>query len=233
MLTTESKGILLYMEHTPEIQKQYFQFAYQTGSDIWSHIPYRYRAEQMLPPLEKDSLILDIGAGRGLWAMKLAQQGFKVLGIDYVESIVTKVNNRIAEEGYQDRARFMVGNALDIPFVENGFDMVTDIGTLQHIQSHQWNTYTKEVSRVLKQHGYYLNISLSRKTNNFLGWHPRSDADGDFTKFGVHYHFFNETEITQIFEKEFNIIDQQFESYDSHSDPNDDIVLVFTLMQKK
>lgn len=221
------------MEHSPETQKQYFQFAYQTGSDIWSHIPYRYKAEQMMPPIEKDSLILDIGAGRGLWAMKLVSLGFKVLGIDYIESIVTKVNARIQEEGYQDRARFMVGNALEIPFVNEGFDMVTDIGTLQHITHNNWPQYTNELKRVLKPHGYYLNVSLSRKTNSFLGWSPRSDNNGDFSKFGVHYHFFNENEINTIFENDFMIIDQQFERYDSQSDPNDDIVLVFTLMQKK
>lgn len=221
------------MEHSPEIQKQYFQFAYQTGSDIWSHIPYRYKAEQMLPPIEKDSLVLDIGAGRGLWAMKLVEHNFKVLGIDYIPSIVEKVNKRIAEEGYQDRARFMVGDALDIPFINHGFDMVTDVGTLQHITSNNWTQYTQELTRVLKSHGYYLNISLSRKTNRFLGWNPRTDTTGDFAKFGVHYHFFSEQELYSIFENNFTIIDQQFESYDSHSDPADDIVLVFTLMQKK
>lgn len=221
------------MEYSPETQKQYFQFAYQTGSDIWSHIPYRYKAEQMLPPIEKDSLILDIGAGRGLWAMKLVQHGFKVLGIDYIESIVAKVNKRIQEEGYQDRARFMVGNALEIPFVNEGFNMITDIGTLQHITKENWSQYNKEILRVLKPHGYYLNVSLSRRTNNFLGWNPRSDDGGDFTKFGVHYHFFNENELNEIFENDFVIIDQQFEEHDSQSDPHDDIVLVFTLMQKK
>ncbi|MCI5051475.1 MAG: class I SAM-dependent methyltransferase [Candidatus Pacebacteria bacterium] len=221
------------MEYSPETQKQYFQFAYQTGSDIWSHIPYRYKAEQMLPPIEKESLILDIGAGRGLWAMKLANLGFKVLGIDYIESIVSKVNERIKDEGLQERARFMVGNALEIPFVNEGFDMVTDVGTLQHITKDNWSLYNNEIVRVLKPHGYYLNISLSRRTNNFLGFNPRNSSDGDFTKFGVHYHFFSESEITEIFENDFMIIDQQFEEYDTHSDPHDDLVLVFTLMQKK
>src|SRR5690606_16741349 len=110
------------MEHSPETQKQYFQFAYQTGSDIWTHIPYQYKAQQMLPSMDRDALVLDIGAGRGLWAAKLVGLGYRVLGIDYVESIVEKVNQRIRSDGYSDRARFMVGNALDIPFVDNGFD---------------------------------------------------------------------------------------------------------------
>ena len=221
------------MEHTPHVQKQYFQFAYQTGSDIWTHLPYRYKAEQMLPDMPEDALVLDIGAGRGLWAAKLVGLGYRVLGIDYVESIVEKVNVRIKEEGYADRARFIVGDALDIPFVDDGFDMVTDIGTLQHIKEQDWSEYVKEIHRVLKYGGYYLKISLSRKTPQFMGWTPRNSSDGNFTKFGVHYHFFTETEIEKLFNNHFTIIDQQFETYESKSDPGDSVTLVFTLMQKK
>lgn len=221
------------MEHSPETQKQYFQFAYQTGSDIWTHLPYRYVAENMLPALEPDSLVLDIGAGRGLWAMKLVNLGYRVLGIDYIEGVVEKVNKRIKEEGISDRARFMVADALEIPFVDRGFELVTDIGTLQHITSDKWQIYANEVARVLKENGYYLNISLSKRTQNFLGWNPESSAVSDFTKFGVHYHFFSEREIENIFSEKFEIIDQHFETYDSQSDPGDNVVLVFTLMQKK
>jgi len=221
------------MEHTPHIQKQYFQFAYQTGSDIWSHIPYRFKADQIMPHMDRDALILDIGAGRGLWAAKLVGLGYRVLGIDYVESIVEKVNATIKDEGYSDRARFMVGSALDIPFVDNGFDMATDIGTLQHIQKHQWNDYAREIHRVVKTYGYYLKISLSRRTKNFMGWSPSSSSDGNFTKFGVHYHFFTEKEIEDLFSDHFDIIDQQHETYQSQSGPDDTVTLVFTLMQKK
>lgn len=221
------------MEHSPEVQKQYFQFAYQTGSDIWTHIPYRYTAESLLPDLEADSLVLDIGAGRGLWAMKLVNLGYRVLGIDYVESVVQMVNERIKEEGIADRARFMHADALDIPFVDGGFSLVTDIGTLQHITSDKWQAYSKEVYRVLKNGGYYLNVSLSKRTNNFLGWKPRLSQVSDFSKFGVHYHFFKEEELEEIFSEQFIIVDQVFESYDPSSDPGDDVVLVFTLMQKK
>ena len=221
------------MEKTPYPQKQYFQFAYQTGSDIWTHIPYWEKAHQMLPPMEKDSLVLDIGSGRGFWAMKLADQGFKVLGIDYIESIIKKSNQNTLKNGYADRVRCIAGNMLNLPFDNNRFDIVTDIGTFQHQAPTDWQKHVKELIRVLNVEGYYLNISLSRRTGSFLGWRPNVENIGDYTKFGVHYHFFTEQEITDIFENDFVIIDQHHESYDTHSDPQDDIVLVFTLMQKK
>jgi cyclopropane fatty-acyl-phospholipid synthase-like methyltransferase len=187
----------------------------------------------MLPPLGKDSLVLDIGAGRGLWAMKLAEMGYRVLGIDYVESIVQKVNKNIADEGYSDRARFVTADALDIPFVDKGFKLVTDVGTLQHITADKWQNYTDEVHRVLADDGYYLKISLSKRTHQFMGWNPKNSETGDFTKFGVHYHFFTEQEIDDIFSGDFVVVDQQFQTYGSTSDPGDQVVLVFTLMQKK
>ncbi len=221
------------MEHSHEQQKQFFQFAYQTGSDIWSHIPYRYKAELMLPKLPKDALVLDIGAGRGLWLMRLLKHGFRVLGMDYIESIVQKVNQNIKDEGYADRARCVVGDATDIPFIDKGFDMITDIGTFQHLHIKDQDLYVKEVHRTLKDNGYYLNISFSDRTHNFMGFNPRNSETGDFTKFGVLYHFFSDKQIHNIFENHFMIIDQQHERYDSQSDPHDDIVLVFTLMQKK
>ncbi len=220
------------MEHSPE-QQQYFQFAYQTGSDIWTHIPYRYKAQHMLPELSPDALVLDIGAGRGLWAMRLLEHGYRVLGIDYIESIVEKVNQQIKESGYEQRARFMVGDALDIPFVDHGFDAITDIGTFQHMKQEQWDDYVYEAHRTLKPGGYYLNVSLSKRTNTFLGFRPHASQSHHFTKFGVHYYFFDDEEIPEIFAHHFTVIDQQFESYESQSDPGDDVVLVFTLMQKK
>ena len=223
----------LCMDDTTHQQKQYFEYAYRTGSDIWTHTPYWDTAEKMLPPMEKDSLVLDIGVGRGIWAMKMIERGFKVLGIDYIESIVHKVNETITKKGYADRARCITASALNIPFHKQTFNMATDIGILQHLQSRDWKKYTDELVRVLKPAAYYLNISVSRKTRSFLGWHPSTSDTGNFSKFGVNYHFFTSNEIHHIFEDHFVIVDQQFESYDAHSDPQDDIVLVFTLMQKK
>ncbi|MCD5389962.1 MAG: methyltransferase domain-containing protein [Candidatus Pacebacteria bacterium] len=220
------------MQHLDK-QHQYFSFAYQTGSDIWSHIPYRFKAEEMFPKLESDSLILDIGAGRGLWAMNLLRHNYRVLGIDYVESIVNNVNNKINEEGYGGKARFIVGNALSIPFTDGGFDAATDIGTFQHIKKQDWKTYVKEIHRVLKSNRYYLNVSLSRRTHSFLGFKPSQSHTGDFEKFGVHYYFCTEQEIDETFNTHFNIIEQQYKSFESKTDPMDDLVLVFTLMQKK
>lgn len=216
-----------------EKQKRYFNFAYQTGSDIWTHIPYQYLAQTILPHLPKDSLVLDIGSGRGLWLMKLLERNYQVLGIDYVSSVVDFTNKQILEKGYLGRGKCLVADTLDIPFTEKSFPLVTDIGTFQHIYMNDWDVYVKEVHRVLKKNGYYLNVSHSSDTHQFQGFFPNTTSNCEFYKFGVYYHFFSKSKIKKIFENYFEIIDQQVKTFESQSDPHDDIALIFTLMKKR
>lgn len=216
-----------------EMHKGYFETAYRTGSDAWSHLDYQRTALQMMPALERDALILDVGSGRGLWLFKLVELGFKVIGIDYIPLIVERANQRIKEEGVADRARFMVGDVLDIPLANQSFDMVTDIGLLQHLRQEDWGQYVAELHRTLKDNGYVLNVSFSRETTQFMGYNPSRSDGGLFEKFGLHYYFFTKEEINNLFSKDFMILDQRIRYFDTRNDPDDGLALVFTLMQKK
>lgn len=214
-------------------QKQYFDQAYRTGSDVWSHIPYQATLLGMLPKLEPDAFVLDLGAGRGLWAQKLLNIGYKVLGIDYIPAIVNQVNKDFKLEGVADRARMVLGDVLDIPFTDGGFDMTTDIGTLQHLYPTDWQQYSHEVARVTKSKGWYVNVSLSKETTRFMSWDPKHSADNQFEKFGVSYYFFTVEEIEKIFHQDFMLKDQIVRRFDSKSDPNDNVSLVLSVFQKK
>lgn len=213
--------------------RQFFETAYRTGSDIWSHLSYQKTALQMMPPMEPDTMILDVGAGRGLWIQKLVQLGFRVIGIDYIPLIVERVNTMLKDHNITDRARCMVGDVRDIPLADNSFTMATDIGVLQHLDQQDWQSYVNEIHRVLKLDGYYLNVSLSRDTTRFYGFNPSKAENGFFEKFGLHYYFFTEEEIKKLFQKKFVITDQRIRYFDTRNDPEDGIALVFTLMQKK
>jgi SAM-dependent methyltransferase len=80
--------ILLLMDYSA--QKNYFEIAYRTGSDVWTHIPYHHIALQVLPPLAPDAFVLDVGAGRGLWIGKLVADGNRVIGLEYINDVVKK-----------------------------------------------------------------------------------------------------------------------------------------------
>jgi len=213
--------------------KEYFDQAYRTGSDIWSHLPYQSTLLSMLPKLEQDAFILDLGAGRGLWLQKLLNIGYKVLGIDYVPAIVDQVNKDLKLEGLLERGRLMIGDVLDVPFTDESFDMVTDIGTLQHLYPEDWSQYAKEVTRVTKSKGWYVNVSLSKDTTRFMGWDPKHSKEKQFEKFGISYYFFETEDIKKMFQKDFIVKDQVVRYFDSKSDPNDNVALVLTVFQKK
>ena len=221
------------MHGDTKTQKQYFENAYKRGSDIWSHIPYHSPAIKMIAELAPNSLILDIGSGRGSWGIKLLEQGFRVLGIDYIESVTHQSNTEVDEQGYKNRARFVTGSALDIPFVEGSFDCISDIGTFQHLAKTDWEQYLNEIKRTLKPGGCYLNVSLCKETTTFMGWKPSSSQNRDFEKFGLNYHFFDEEEIEEVFGDDFTMLKHQSKKYSSQSDPHDDVVLLFSFMQKK
>ncbi len=178
--------------------------------------------------LAKDSIILDIGSGRGLFAKMLAESGYKVIGIDFEKNIVDKVNLDIKDWGLEGRLRFIEGDALDISFEDNSFDGVCDMGLLDHLYKEDWEKYIYQINRVLKVGGFYLNISFSKETQNFLEFHPKSSEDGEFEKHGVHYHFFDKNEIKNIFSDKLISVKQNIEFVERPSE----LALVETLFKK-
>jgi ubiquinone/menaquinone biosynthesis C-methylase UbiE len=219
---------------TPESQYEYFDTSYRTGSDIWTHIAYHTTAENMLPTIAPNSIILDIGSGRGLWAFRLIDLGFRVIGLDYVQSIVDRVNADIKLHHYAERARFVHGSALDLPFTDKSFPLVTDIGVLQHLQQHEWQTYFSEITRVVADHGYVLSVTLSSDTPRFIGFTPKIQNLSPYHKFGVSYHFFSTDQINELFAGVgFSVVSQQIKFFETRSDPADLLGLIFTLYQKK
>lgn len=215
-----------------DAQKNYFEIAYRTGSDIWTHIPYHQIALHMMPPLQKDSFVLDVGAGRGVWLMKLVNEGYRVIGIDYVNDAVRLGNRDIKLHNVADKARFIHGDVRDIPLADQTFDAVTDIGVFQHLDRNDWFQYINEVKRVLKPGGYLLNVSLSKETPRFLGFRPKNAPDSSFEKFGVSYYFFGNQEVEDLFAQNgFVLLEQRIENFDAKTDPGDSISLVFSLFK--
>jgi cyclopropane fatty-acyl-phospholipid synthase-like methyltransferase len=214
-------------------QKNYFEIAYRTGSDVWTHIPYHMIAMKMLPALEKDAMVLDVGAGRGLWISKLVADGNRAIGLENIADVVKKGNQDIKLHGFEDRARFVYGDVRDIPLVDQSFDAVTDIGVLQHLASSDWDTYASEIRRVLKPGGLMLNVSLSKETSRFLGFQPKRSEQSEFEKFGVYYHFFTNAEVNNLFTNHgFMIMDQKVHTFETKTDPGDAVTLLFSLYKK-
>lgn len=104
---------------------------------------------------EPPSTILDLGCGRGLWAIEAARQwhGSTVVGFD-IASVQPPLN--VLEKSTSSRLKWVHGNILDdLPFDDGQFDFVRMVRMGLHIPVYQWGRVFQEISRVLKLHGVF------------------------------------------------------------------------------
>ena len=195
-----------YNEH-----KKYFETAYKNGSDYWTHLPNQMRGLKLLEKLPPNSLILDVGSGRGLFGKRMAEAGFRVIGIDFEPNIVQKSNADIKSWGLEGKLKFMEADALDIPLADNSFDGVCDFGILDNLFQEDWEIYANEITRVLKPGGFFLNLSLSKENHNFFDFNPKGSPTGNLDKYGIHYHFFTKDEMLNVFKDKLKLISQNLD----------------------
>ena len=211
------------------MQDNFFAQAYRTGTDSWTNIPFKRRAHELTLYLPKGSLILDIGAGRGRLLYDLAKLGFRAIGLENNQDLIVKGNSEVKAKHLEKEIRFLQGSILNIPLADQSFDAVADVGLFHHILPEDYKTYASEVARVLKQGGFAFLIILSKKTANYLSWHPQEDDEPDYEREGTHYHFFSEEELHTLFDKDFEF--RQLD-YDTPFGPTDATYAVVLLRKK-
>lgn len=209
--------------------KESFLQSYATGTDHWSHTPYTKEVLDFARKLPHKGMVLDLGSGRGEWTFALADLGMKVIGLDFIEELTHKNNELVKERGYGGRLAFKTGDLFDIPFQDQTFDAVVDIGTLQHQNPNDWYTYKDEVVRVLKDRGMLLLVQLSRHTELFLTFRPAESDTGNVELYGLPYHFFHRKEFEDIFGQDFSIIQSEVHTFPEAGNHS----YIFTLLQKK
>ena len=75
--------------------------------------------------IDKDKYVLDVGCASGKTACYLAKHyDCKVVGVDALERMIDRSNERAKGEGVEDRVRFEVADAQDLPFEDDLFDVV-------------------------------------------------------------------------------------------------------------
>lgn len=101
-------------------------------------------------PLEKpDTKALDVGSGPGYATIYAAQKypGASIIGVDYSPAQVKWARRALAKKPLAN-CSFEAGNAMDLPFDDNTFDIVISIASIKH-----WPDPVRglrEIARVLK-----------------------------------------------------------------------------------
>lgn len=102
---------------------------------------------RFLENIPKDAKILEVGTNIGNQILHLQKMGFTNLyGIEIQERAINFAKHRA------DNLNIIKGDALDIPFKDNFFDLVFTHGVLIHISPENINSVLKEIYRVSKKY---------------------------------------------------------------------------------
>lgn len=104
-------------------------------------------AALILQALGSRGSVLEVGAGIGTLAIRLAKEGFTVTGLDVSDEALRKASKRAVDEGVSIAWR--QGFAEKLPFADASFDYVTCCHTLEHVR--HLAQATAELKRVARK----------------------------------------------------------------------------------
>src|SRR3954451_18272447 len=111
--------------------------------------------------LEPGERVLDIGSGWGSFAIHAAKRyGVEVLGITLSEPQARGARQRAAEAGVADQVEFRVADYRELQ--EPGFDAIASIGMVEHVGDEQIAVYARQLARLLRPGGRWLNHGIAR-----------------------------------------------------------------------
>ena len=118
-------------------------------------------AENVLRERGAQARVLDVGCGAGFLSNHLAREGFEVTGVDASKASLDVA----ARHDVSGRARYVLGDALALPFPAASFDVVCAMDFLEHVEDPA--AVVAEISRVLKPGGLFFFHTFNR---NPLAW---------------------------------------------------------------
>jgi ubiquinone/menaquinone biosynthesis C-methylase UbiE len=98
-----------------------------------------------------NALFLDAGCGMGDHSMRIAERGFRCVGVDLSETVLVTARKNAAARGLASRTSFVCQALEDLTFNDDTFDAVHCRGVLMHVP--QWERALASLCRVLKPGG--------------------------------------------------------------------------------
>ncbi|MCW7076111.1 MAG: class I SAM-dependent methyltransferase [Candidatus Syntropharchaeales archaeon] len=116
-------------------------------------------------------VVLDIGCGTGFLSLKFVDAAkCKLTAIDLSGEMLAVFRdklNRLRNEGYDfmNRIELRPGNAVNLPFRDEAFDIVASSAVMHHVTPEEKSKALKEIYRVLKPGGKFLLGELNVDTS--------------------------------------------------------------------
>ncbi|QSO45732.1 demethylmenaquinone methyltransferase [Alicyclobacillus mengziensis] len=130
---------------------------------FWQHKIWRRFAMKQVN-VGKGGQALDVACGTGDWTLSLAKavgDKGKVVGIDFTREMLNVAKEKLSKRGFLNRTVELVeGDAMDLPFAENSFDVATIGFALRNVPDIL--TVLTEMTRVVKPGGRVVSLELSK-----------------------------------------------------------------------
>ena len=113
---------------------------------------------------QPEGLALDVATGTADLALALARQSphGRVVGVDFCPEMINMGRVKVAKAGQNPRIRFVIGDALQLPFADGRFDAVTSGFALRNVTDIP--QAFAEMGRVVKAGGRVVNLEIARPT---------------------------------------------------------------------
>lgn len=125
-----------------ERKKLYIRFGYDIDKER------DFILEQARPFCGK---ILEVGTGKGHFAMALAKQGYSFVALDMSQEELQLAKLNLAHFGFEQYADFRIGDAEHTSFADGSFDTIFSVNTLHHL--HNPYKVIDELTRILTRKG--------------------------------------------------------------------------------
>jgi len=165
-----------------------YSLAYQ---DWWS--------KKMIDLVGPEGKILDNGCGTGYFADRFLRE-YDVMGIDVSEEMVRYAQKRMK--------KVIQGDAQNLPFEDNIFDVVIARSLLHHLASPEQGV--KEIKRVLKNGGRVIFVET---ISSFLSNLPRKILYKKSKHFSKEHKNFKEKELLRLIDSELKIKKKYYFGY--------------------
>jgi ubiquinone/menaquinone biosynthesis C-methylase UbiE len=131
--------------------------------------------------LVKKGKTLDICCGAGTNTVYLAEKGFEVTGIDISPKAIEYAKKK-AQQAHV-KINFMTQSFVNLPFGNEEFDFVFDMGCFHHVEIEDRPKFIKSVHRVLKKGGNYMLTCFSYKNGPAWNHFTRKQIIDLFSKY--------------------------------------------------
>lgn len=114
------------------------------------------------------STVLDVAIGTADLTLELLHQGKAdhITGLDVSRQMMAIGEQKVAKAGYADRVTFEYGSALEMPYKDESFDIVTCAYGVRNFFDLERGL--NEMCRVLKSGGQIMILEFSYPTNRFI-----------------------------------------------------------------